>query len=64
MQAAFVDAGFGGKDWEQELNNALISAYKAPSSDKAYGEISTMLAKLGDPFTRIVPAQYAPSCSC
>ena len=57
MADAFVDSGFAGHDWEQELNEALTSAYRAKTSDKAYAEISHMLAKLGDPFTRIVPAQ-------
>ena len=56
VQEAFVDGGFGGRDWEQELNTALVSAYSAQSGDKAYVEIGNMLSKLGDPFTRIVPA--------
>ena len=59
VQEAFVDGGFGGHDWEQELSNSLLSAYNAQTSEKAYTEIGAMLAKLGDPFTRIVPAQYA-----
>lgn len=61
IQEAFVDGRFGGADWEQALSEALTSAYHAPNFDKAYAEISTMLARLGDPFTRIVPAQCAPS---
>ena len=70
VQEAFVDGRFGGADWEQALSTALIGAYEAPNADKAYVEISSMLAKLGDPFTRIVPASYALAisvscwCSC
>ncbi len=58
-----MDARFGGNDWESELSEALVSAYTADTSANAYHEISTMLEKLGDPFTRIVPPSCAPTCS-
>lgn len=56
VEDAYVDGRFGGHDWEAELSNALVSAYTAESGDKAYKQIGDMLEKLGDPFTRLVPA--------
>lgn len=60
IEDAYVDAHFGGNDWEGELSEALVSAYTADTSASAYHQIGTMLEKLGDPFTRIVPPSYAP----
>ena len=54
MDDAFYDANFGGKDWEQELGEALSAAYTSDKPQRAYAEIGRMLSKLGDPFTRIV----------
>ena len=54
----FVDARFAGHNWDQELTESLSAAYSAESGEKAYWEISHMLSKLDDPFTRVVPARY------
>ncbi len=56
VNEAYVDAGFGGHNWEKELGDALLTAYSATDASKAYGAVETMLNKLGDPFTRIVTA--------
>ena len=56
IEDAYVDAQFGGHQWEDELSNALVATYAAEDGDGAYKQISNMLSKLGDPFTRIVPA--------
>ena len=57
----FVDARFAGRNWDQELAESLNAAYSAESGENAYREISHMLSKLGDPFTRVVPARYSVS---
>jgi len=54
----FVDARFAGHNWDHELTEGLNAAYTADSGDVAYREIGHMLSKLGDPFTRVVPARY------
>ncbi|KAK9826495.1 hypothetical protein WJX81_006338 [Elliptochloris bilobata] len=60
VSKAYVDSEFGGHEWEGELSQALVAAYRAPTGDAAYKEISHMLEKLGDPFTRIMPpGEYA-----
>ncbi len=56
IEDAYVDAQFGGHAWEDELSNALVATYGAEYGEGAYKQIGSMLAKLGDPFTRIVPA--------
>ena len=56
IEDAYVDAQFGGHTWEDELSNALVATYAAEDGEGAYKQIGSMLAKLGDPFTRIVPA--------
>ena len=53
----FVDARFSGHNWDHELTEGLSAAYTAESGDTAYREIGHMLSKLGDPFTRVVPAR-------
>lgn len=56
----YVDGSFANHDWDKELLAALTSAYESPNGETAYVEISKMLDKLGDPFTRIVPpTEYA-----
>ena len=54
----FVDARFAGHNWDQELTESLTAAYSAESGENAYREISHMLSKLQDPFTRVVPPRY------
>ena len=56
IEDAYVDAQFGGHQWEDELSNALVATYAAEDGAGAYKQIGNMLSKLGDPFTRIVPA--------
>jgi len=36
---------------------SLLSAYKSESSDEAYSAIQSMISKLGDPYTRMIPAR-------
>lgn len=60
----FVDARFAGHNWDQELTEGLSAAYSAESGENAYREISHMLSKLGDPFTRVVPARCDLSSTC
>lgn len=50
----YVDQSFAGRNWDEELGTALMSAYEAPSSDSAYDAISDLLARLKDPYTRLV----------
>lgn len=52
---AYVDGpSFHGRDWRAALNAGLQAAADAPDARRAYGAISAMLDKLGDPYTRIV----------
>lgn len=43
---AFFDSSFGGKDWESELGNALMAAYRTEEPGSAYVEIGRMLQVL------------------
>ncbi len=61
IEDAYVDAKFGGHQWEDELSNALVATSSAENGEGAYKQIGAMLAKLGDPFTRIVPASCVPA---
>jgi len=58
VQRGYVDQQFGGKDWK-----AIKSAYlkrKYTSMAQARGAVSTMLAELGDRYTRyLTPGAYA-----
>lgn len=58
VQRGYVDQQFGGKDWK-----AIKSAYlkrKYASMAQARGAVSTMLAELGDRYTRyLTPGAYA-----
>eukprot|EP00884_Botryococcus_braunii_P016131 jgi/Botrbrau1/3200/Bobra.37_2s0030.1 len=57
VEEAYVDGDFGGNNWERELASSLMSAYKSPNGEAAYSIVMHMVEKLGDPFTRLVPAQ-------
>jgi len=61
VSKAYVDSEFGGHEWEGELSQALVAAFRAPTGDAAYKEIGRMLDKLGDPFTRIMPPACGPT---
>eukprot|EP00191_Tetraselmis_sp_GSL018_P018174 CAMPEP_0177591326 /NCGR_PEP_ID=MMETSP0419_2-20121207/7933_1 /TAXON_ID=582737 /ORGANISM="Tetraselmis sp., Strain GSL018" /LENGTH=522 /DNA_ID=CAMNT_0019082051 /DNA_START=184 /DNA_END=1753 /DNA_ORIENTATION=- len=52
----FFDPELNGTDWFRELSDGLKTAYVAPSREEAYTAFSTMLSKLGDPYTRFAPA--------
>lgn len=54
---SYVDGNFNNRDWESELSKHLMAAYNADNGDAAYKEIGDMLEGLGDPFTRIIPAE-------
>ncbi|GAB4819206.1 hypothetical protein N2152v2_006252 [Parachlorella kessleri] len=54
---AFVDPRYNGVDWVGELSGALHAAADASTPKEAQREISGLLGKLGDPFTRWVPPQ-------
>ncbi len=41
--------------WDEELVGALTQAADARSADEAREQITAMLGKLGDPFTRWLP---------
>lgn len=57
VDEAYVDGDFGGNNWERELATSLMSAYRSPDGQSAYSVVADMVQKLGDPFTRLVPAQ-------
>ncbi len=64
IEDAYVDAQFGGHQWDDELSNALVATFAAEDGEGAYKQISNMLSKLGDPFTRIVPASCVSPSFC
>ena len=45
---------FPPPDWFEELEDGLIHVSESQSEEEAYGSVKEMLARLGDPFTRIV----------
>ncbi|KAL4420229.1 hypothetical protein ABPG77_011053 [Micractinium sp. CCAP 211/92] len=51
----FVDSSFNNTAWDEELVGALTQAADARSADEAREQITAMLGKLGDPFTRWLP---------
>lgn len=44
-------------DWDLKLQEVLGETLSMKTSDAAYAKIRSMLATLGDPFTRIVSPQ-------
>lgn len=60
MRETFFDEQFNGHNWEEELRSHLVAAYNTASQDDAQKEINSMLSDLGDPYTRMIPAdEYA-----
>ncbi|KAL4451911.1 hypothetical protein ABPG75_007573 [Micractinium tetrahymenae] len=51
----FVDSSFNDTAWDEELVAALTQAADAHNADEARTQISSLLGKLGDPFTRWLP---------
>ncbi|KAG2497897.1 hypothetical protein HYH03_004163 [Edaphochlamys debaryana] len=50
----FYDPTFNRQDWDQRLQSSLDATFAAPSPEAALREAETMLASLGDPFTRLL----------
>lgn len=48
-------------DWDLKLQEVLSETLSLKTSEDAYGKIRSMLATLGDPFTRIVSPQVTIS---
>lgn len=60
VRETYVDPTFNDQDWDLKLQEALGETLSAKTSEAAYAKIRSMLATLGDPFTRIVnPQEYA-----
>jgi len=53
---SFEDPTFGGLSWEDTLRDSLVAAYNADSPAEARQQLVAMVAKLGDPYTRMIPA--------
>lgn len=56
VSEAFVDPSFNHLDWYEELRRHLINISQTESSEKGVEQLKHMVAELGDPFTRWVPA--------
>ncbi|KAH8961621.1 hypothetical protein BDL97_05G058200 [Sphagnum fallax] len=60
VQGTYVDPTFNNQDWDLKLQEVLGETLSLKTSDAAFAKIRSMLATLGDPFTRIVsPQEYA-----
>jgi hypothetical protein len=57
IRETYVDSTFNNQDWEDMLQETLADTFSLTTSEDAYSKIRTMLASLGDPFTRIVTPQ-------
>lgn len=53
----YVDSSFNETAWDEELVAALTTASGARTADEARAQIPALLGKLGDPFTRWLPAK-------
>eukprot|EP00249_Psilotum_nudum_P019993 c27511_g1_i1 orf=442-2163(-) len=59
VKETFVDPTFNHQDWDSKLQETMLEILPIKTADAAYSKISSMLATLGDPFTRIVnPKEY------
>lgn len=56
VRDTFVD-GDGGSEWEQELSDSLMNAYRSKNGKEAYHAIEDMLKDVPDPYTRIIPPE-------
>ncbi|GMH42932.1 hypothetical protein BSKO_10854 [Bryopsis sp. KO-2023] len=56
VRDTFVD-GDGGVEWEQELGDSLMNAYRSQNGKEAYHAIEKMLKDVPDPYTRIIPPE-------
>jgi hypothetical protein len=57
VRETYVDPTFNNQDWDLKLEEVLGETLSLKTSDAAYAKIRSMLATLGDPFTRIVNPQ-------
>ncbi|KAL4198289.1 hypothetical protein AMTRI_Chr03g139430 [Amborella trichopoda] len=59
IRETFFDPTFNHQDWDLKLQQTMTEMFPLKSADAAYNKISSMLATLGDPFTRIIsPKEY------
>lgn len=57
IRETYVDPTFNNQDWDSKLGETMSEILPEKTADAAYGKIQSMLATLGDPFTRIVSPQ-------
>lgn len=57
IRETYVDPTFNHQDWDSKLGETMSQILPVKTADAAYGKIQTMLATLGDPFTRLVSPQ-------
>lgn len=57
VRESFVDEQFNHHNWEDELRSHMVAAYNSANPQSAWKEIGNMLSDLGDPYTRIMPAE-------
>eukprot|EP00899_Mesostigma_viride_P025982 jgi/Mesvir1/6569/Mv16826-RA.1 len=55
VREEYVDDTFNSQDWIAVLADSMNKAAVESSPDKAFDHVKSMIASLGDPFTRIVP---------
>ncbi|BFI30960.1 carboxyl-terminal processing protease [Marchantia polymorpha subsp. ruderalis] len=59
VRETYVDPSFNHQDWDLTLESSLADTLSDETSEEAYSKIKSMLASLGDPFTRIItPKEY------
>uniref|UniRef100_A0A0C9RPT5 C-terminal processing peptidase n=1 Tax=Wollemia nobilis TaxID=56998 RepID=A0A0C9RPT5_9CONI len=59
VRETFVDPTFNHQDWDLKLQETMVEMFPLKTADAAYKTISSMLATLGDPFTRLIsPMEY------
>lgn len=54
VRETYVDPSFNHQDWDLTLESSLADTLSDETSEEAYSKIKSMLASLGDPFTRII----------
>ncbi|MCO5549870.1 hypothetical protein L7F22_003344 [Adiantum nelumboides] len=59
IRETYVDPTFNHQDWDSKLGETMSQIFPVKTADAAYGKIQSMLATLGDPFTRLIsPREY------
>ncbi|KAF6262621.1 hypothetical protein COO60DRAFT_600078 [Scenedesmus sp. NREL 46B-D3] len=59
VQALYFDPSLSHTDWAQELRDSLAASFKASSAAEVAGVTNQLLAKLGDPYTRLLQGDDA-----